>query len=113
MKRKNLVSILIPFLMDFGTNLHRFWEGFGGQVGPKLVPKWHQNPTTQPNKKIIIFWKASGTLFNEFLVDFGSVLGGPGGTTNVVFGHLLALEAQIHPRALQEPPKSPQEPNFG
>ena len=36
---KKIVSILIPFLMDFGSNLSRFWEGFGGQVGTKLAQK--------------------------------------------------------------------------
>ena len=35
---KKLVSILIQFLMDLGTNLGRFWEGFGGQIGNKLAP---------------------------------------------------------------------------
>ena len=35
---KKLMSILIQFLMDFGTNLGRFWEGFGGQVGAMLAP---------------------------------------------------------------------------
>ena len=36
--RKKLVSILIPFLIDFGTNLGRFWEGFGGHVVSMLAP---------------------------------------------------------------------------
>ena len=45
---KKFVSILIQFLMDLGANLGRFWEGFGGQVGPKLG----QNATkTQPKKQ--------------------------------------------------------------
>ena len=112
MKQKfgqHLDPLFDGFWDQLGSILGGFWRPSWTQVGTK----WHQNSTTQPIKKIIIFWKASGTLFNEFLVDFGSVLGGPGGTTNMFFGHILALEAQIHPRALQEPPKSPQEPNFG
>ena len=59
---KKLVSILIPFLMDFGTNLNRFWEGFGGQVGAKC----HQNSTPKPIKKMITFWEPSGTIFDGF-----------------------------------------------
>ena len=36
--KKIWVSILIDFLIDFGTNVGRCWEGFGGQVGAKLAP---------------------------------------------------------------------------
>ena len=31
-------SASCPFLMDFGINLDRVWEGFGGQVGANLGP---------------------------------------------------------------------------
>ena len=36
--KKKVVSILMQILIDLGANLDRFWEGFGGQVGPKLAP---------------------------------------------------------------------------
>ena len=46
-----LVSILIPFLMDFGTNLGRFWDGFGGQVGAKLGPNATKTQPQNQSKK--------------------------------------------------------------
>ena len=91
---------------QLGSILGGFWRPSWNQVGTK----WHQNPTTQPIKKMITFWKASGTNFNHFLVDFGSNLGGQGGPTNQFFGDLLALGAKMRPRPLQEPHKRPQEP---
>ena len=33
---KNLINILTQFLIDFWSNLGRFWEDFGLQVGAKL-----------------------------------------------------------------------------
>ena len=45
--RKNVVSILMQILIDLEANLGRFWEGFGGQVGPKLAPNGNKpDPTT-------------------------------------------------------------------
>ena len=37
----------MQILMDLEANLGRFWEGFGGQVGPKLAPNGNKpDPTT-------------------------------------------------------------------
>ena len=48
---KKLVSILIQFLMDLGTNLGRFLEGFGGQVGTKLGPNATKTGAKKQSKK--------------------------------------------------------------
>ena len=116
------------FKHKFGQHLDPFFDGFWDQLGSILGAfcrpnwshvgtKWHQNRISKPMKKIITFWKASGTNFNQFLVDFGSNLGGPGGSNESVFWWLCWL---LEPRCAQDPsksptrgPKSPQEPNFG
>ena len=64
---KNLVSILIPFLMDFGTNLGRFWK----LLAAKLEPCWHQmapEPDHTTNQKNNHFLES---LRNEFESIFG------------------------------------------
>ena len=48
---KKLVSILIQFLMDLGTNLGRFWKDFGGQVGAKLGPNATKTRPQNQSKK--------------------------------------------------------------
>ena len=52
------------FGSQLGSILGGFWRPSWTQVGTK----WQQNPTPQPIKNMIIFWKASGTIFNKFLV---------------------------------------------
>ena len=42
---------MINFLMDLGTNLAGFGEGFGGQVGPKLVPNGTKTRPHNQSKK--------------------------------------------------------------
>ena len=110
------------FKQKIGEHLDPFFDGFWDQLGSilgrfwwpswtKVGTKWHQNPTTQPIKKMFIFWKASGTLFNEFLVDFGCVLGGPEGDHQCVFwiyfGSWGPDPPKSPPRAPQEPPRAP------
>ena len=46
--KEKVVSILIQILIDLGANLGRFWEGFGGQVGPKLAPNGNK---TRPHNQ--------------------------------------------------------------
>ena len=48
---KNLVSTLIQFLIDFGNNLGRFWDGFGGQVGAELAPNGTRTRPHNQSKK--------------------------------------------------------------
>ncbi len=63
------------FKHKFGQHLDPFFDGFWDQLGSILGAfcrpswshvgtKWHQNPISKPMKKIITFWKASGTNFN-------------------------------------------------
>ena len=69
MKQKigqHLDPLFVGFWNQLGSMLGGFWRPSWTQVGTK----WHQHPTTQPIKKIIIFWKASGWFFNEFLIDY-------------------------------------------
>ena len=109
----------------FGLHLDSFFCGFWDQLGSILGgfcrpswshvgTKWHQNPISKPIKKIITFWKASGTNLNQFLVDFGSNLGGPGGSNESVFWWLVGSWSQdapkTPPRALQEAPRAPKSP---
>ena len=98
--------ILEASLVDFG----RFWR-------PSLIyveTKWHQNVISKPNQKTIAFSKASGTNFNDFLVDFGWLLGGPGGSKKRVFGWLVGSWSQdapkTPPRAPQDAPRAPKSP---
>ena len=60
------------FCDQLASILGKFWRPNWTQVNTT----WHQNPTTQPIKNIIIFWKAPGTFLNGGL---GSLLGGPVG----------------------------------
>ena len=89
-------------------------EGFGGPSWSHVGTKCHQSRTQKSIKKIITLWEASGTNFNEFLVDLGSNLGGPGGSNESVFWWLCWLLEprcpKTPPRPLQEPHKRPQEP---
>ena len=104
---QHLDANLDRFGSQLGSILGGFWRPSWIQVGTK----WHQNPTTQPIKKIITFWKASGTNFNQFLVDFGSNLGGPGGSNEPAFWWLVGSWSQdapkTPPRALPEAPRAP------
>ena len=105
------------FKHKFGQHLDPFFDGFWDQLGSILGAfcrpswshvgtKWHQNPISKPIKKMITFWKASGTNFNQFLVDFGSNLGGPGGSNESVFWWLVGSWSQDAPKT---PPRAPQE----
>ena len=97
----------------FWNQLGSILGGFGRPSWTQVGTKWHQNPSTQPIKKLITFWIALGTDFSGFWWILLSNWGSKTLPLCVLFGHILALEARIHPRALQEPPKSLQEPNFG
>ena len=46
---------LDQFLIDFGANLSRFWDGFGGQVGTKLAPNATKTQPQNQSKNIITF----------------------------------------------------------
>ena len=102
------------FWDQLGSNLGGFWRPSWSHVGTK----WHQNVIPKSIKKTTVFWKASGTNFNEFFIDFGSILGGPGGSNEPVFWWLDGSWSQDAPKT---PPrasptrrlKSVQKPNFG
>ena len=106
--------ILISFLIDFGNNLGRFWEGFGGQVGTKLAPNGTRTRPHNQSTKMITFWKAYGTNFNQFLADLGTNWGGPGGSNESAFWTFFGSWGQdppkTPPRAPQEAPRAPKSP---
>ena len=81
---KKIVSILIIFLMDFGSNLGGFWR----VLAAKLEPSWHQmapEPDHTTNQKNDHFLEGFRNVINQFLMDFGCLLGGPGGYHECVF----------------------------
>ena len=92
-------------------------EGFGRPSWSHVGTKCHQSRTQKTIKKIITLWEASGTNFNEFLVDLGSNLGGARGVQRINFlVIMLALGAKMLLDPSKSPttgPKSSQEPNFG
>ena len=92
------------------------WEGFGRPSWSHVGTQCHQNRTQKSMKKIITLWEAAGTNFNEFLVDLGSNLGGPGGSNESVFWWLCWLLEprcpKTPPRALQEAHRAPKRPNL-
>ena len=59
---QHLDSNFDRFGSQLGSIFGRFWWPSWTQVGTK----WQQNPTPQPIKNMITFWKASGTIFNNF-----------------------------------------------
>ena len=64
---KKLVSILIPFLMDLGTNLARFWR----VLAAKLEPSWDQMPPKPDPKNN----QKNDHLLGGLRIDFGWILG--------------------------------------
>ena len=94
---KKLVGILIQFLIDLGTNLGWFWEGFGGQVEAKLGPNATKTWPKKQSKKLSLFGRPP----ERSLVDFGSQKPRP----NVLNSHSWLLE----PSWRQDGPKTPQE----
>ena len=61
----------MQILIDLGANLGRFWEGFGGQVGPKLAPNGNK-PWPHNQSKI---WSLFGRPPERFLMISGPNLG--------------------------------------
>ena len=101
----------------FGQHLDPFFDGFWYQLGSILGgfcrpswshvgTKWHQSRTQKSIKKIITLWEASGTNFNEFLVDLGANLGG---TNVVVLEHFWLLGPSWGHHGPKTPPRAPQE----
>ena len=94
-------------IFDRSWNQHGWiLEGFGRPSWSHVGTKCHQSRSQKSMKKIITLWEASGTNFNEFLVDLGSNLGGPGGSNESVFWWLCWL---LEPRCPKTPPRAPQE----
>ena len=81
---QSLDAIFDQFLTQLGSILGGFWRPSWSQVGTK----WQQNPTPQPIKKIITFWKASGTILSEFLVPTWPPRGDTFISENLLFGLL-------------------------
>ena len=89
--------------MDFGTDLGRFWDGFGGQDGGKLAPK-PPKPTPKTNQKMYYF-------LESLRIDFGWILA-PNlpptwGNQPSNFRIFFALGAFLTPRWPQDAPRSP------
>ena len=103
-----MINILTQFLIDFWSNLGRFWEEFGLQVGTKLGPNAYKIRPQNQSKKLLLF----GRLPSRFWVDFGSILGPRGVHPKCFLGVLRGLEAILgprwSPRWSQEAPRSPQ-----
>ena len=93
--------------MDLGANLAGFAEGFGGQVGTKLGPSGNKTRPHKQSKKCSLFGKPP----DQFLMNFGSQLGSPGGGRQVVmlmgFRLLGLLGAKMGPRAPKKPQEAP------
>ena len=79
---KNLINILTQILIDFWSNLDRFWEDFGIQVGAKLAQNAYKIRPQNQSKK----WLLLGRLPSRFWMDFGSILGPRGGSPEMLFG---------------------------
>ena len=106
----NLVSILIPFLMDSGTNMAGFWRGLGGQVGAMLGPNATKAVSKNQSKKSSLFGRPPEPILMNFWWILAPTWGGQGGPTNQCFGDYVGSWSQDAPRPLQEPHKRPQEP---
>ena len=103
-KMKENLGLYLDWFFDrvwsqLGWLLGGFWRPSWRQVGSK----WQQNRLPQWIKKMITFWWASGTIFNEFLVPTWLSRG----STSVDFYGFSALVAFLAPRWAQEPPRSP------
>ena len=74
----------MQILIDLGANVGRFWEGFGGQVGPKLAPNGNKTrPQTQSK-----IWSLSGRPPERFFMVSGPNLG-------LTWANLASKRAQI------------------
>ena len=114
--RQNLDQHLDRILMDFGTNLGRFWEGFGGQVGTKLGPHATKTRPQNQSKKVLLFGRPP----DRFWMDFGSQVGPQQGKDIFdfpsIFGSWGLLGAKMGPRGPKEPqeaPKTASKTDFG
>ena len=105
---KKIVSILIPFLMDFGSNLGRFWEGFGSQVRAKLDQNGSKS-RSQKQPKNHHFLDPSWERFFEIL---GPNMPPKRGPQKLIFGGFLLLGAILEPRWPQDPPRPLQEASW-
>ena len=99
---KNLVSILIPFLMDFGTNLGRFWEAFGGQLGAMLAPSAIKTRPQNQSKKRVLFGRPP----DRFWVDFGPQHAPQEGAKTLIFGIIFPSWGHLGVKRVPRPPKS-------
>ena len=113
--KKILVSILIPFY-DFGTNLDRFWEGFGGQVGTMLGPNATDTRAQNQSKKLGLFGRPPDRIW----VDLGSQVGPRKGIPIFEFlnifgswGRLGARMGPGRPKKPEEAPKTASKTDFG
>ena len=101
---KNNSQINAPILIDFRANLALFWEGFGSQVGAKMVPNRSKNRSKHRSKK----WSPFGSSQDRFSSDFGPQLGGSRGvrwgSVGRLFGLLKLSWSQDEPKS---PPRSP------
>ena len=112
--KQKICQHLDPFLMDFGTNLGRFGEAFGGQVGAMLAPNgiktWPQNQS----KKRLLFGRPPERILIIFLWILGPTWGGPGGSNEPAFWWLVGSWSQVapktSPRAPQDAPRAPKSP---
>ena len=61
--------------IDFWTNMAPTWPDFGSQDGPKLAPKWGQNRPQNGLGSEVGSRTDSGSIWNRFLVDSGTIFG--------------------------------------
>ena len=59
---KKIIKNQLPFWIDFGRLLDRFWDDFGANLGANLGPSWSKNQTQMDikimSKKVLKKWDA-------------------------------------------------------
>ena len=105
---QSLDAIVDQFLTQLGSILGGFWRPSWSQVGTK----WQQNPTPQPIKNMMTFWKASKAICYGFLVPTWPPRGVTFISKNLPFWVLLACGGHLGPKSLQTPQLKPKWPAY-
>ena len=99
---------IVKSTSQLGSILEPTWLHFGRVLGAKLEPSWHQiAPKVDPksDQKMITFWMALETDFDQFWLQ----LGGPLEARFLTFLALKLVLAppRTPPRGLLDPPRAP------